>query len=100
MLSIIIPTLNEEKSIEKTLQSIKELKDYDYEIIISDGKSKDKTVEIAKKYDAKVIVYEGTIRQTIGGGRNLGASIASGDFFVFLDADVTIPDINNFFKKV
>ena len=99
MLSIIIPTLNEEKTIENTLQHLKMLRDCDYEIIISDGRSKDKTIEIAKKYGAKVIVYGGTVRQTIAGGRNLGASIASGDFFVFLDADVIIPDINKFFKK-
>jgi len=99
MISIIIPTLNEEKIIENTLKSLKELRDYEYEIIVSDGGSKDKTIEIAKKYGAKVIIYDGILRQTIGGGRNLGASIASGDFFVFLDADVKIPDINNFFKK-
>ncbi len=99
MISIIIPALNEEKTIEKTLRSILELKDYEYEIILSDGRSKDKTIEIAQKLGAKVIQYEGTIRQTISNARNLGASIANGDFFVFLDADVIIPDINNFFKK-
>lgn len=99
MLSIIIPTLNEEKTIENTIKSLKKLSDYEYEIIISDGKSTDKTVEIAKKYGAKVMVYKGVVRQTIGGGRNFGAFIASGDFLVFLDADVTIPDMNNFFKK-
>ncbi|MDO8728859.1 MAG: glycosyltransferase [bacterium] len=99
MLSIVIPTLNEEKTIKNTLESLKKLTDCNYEIIISDGKSKDKTVEIAKRCDAQTIVYNGTVRQTIGGGRNLGASIASGEFLVFLDADVTIPDINKFFKK-
>ncbi len=99
MISFIIPTLNEEKTIERTLQSIKKLRDYDYEVIISDGKSKDRTIEIAKNCGAEVIVYEGTIRQTISSGRNLGASIASGKLFVFMDADVVIPDINIFFKK-
>lgn len=99
MISIIIPTLNEENTIENTLRSLKELSDHDYEIIVSDGKSKDKTIEIAKKHGAKVIIYEGDARQTISHARNLGASKATGDFFVFLDADVIIPDINNFFKK-
>ncbi|MDD5721130.1 MAG: glycosyltransferase [Candidatus Pacebacteria bacterium] len=99
MISIIIPTLNEEKIIEKTLLTLKELRDFDYEIIISDGRSKDKTIEIAKKHGAKVIVYEGMTRQTISHGRNLGASIASKELLVFLDADVEIPNINNFFKK-
>src|SRR4051812_47233932 len=96
-LSIIIPTLNEEKILEKTLLHLRELHDIPYEIIVSDGKSKDKTIEIANKYADKVVVYEGEKRQTIGMGRNLGASVAQGDFFVFLDADMYVPDINDFF---
>jgi len=99
MISFIIPTLNEEKTIEDTLKILKELTNYEYEIVISDGRSKDRTVEIAKQYGAKIVTYEGTIRQTISNARNLGASIATGEFLVFLDADVIIPDINNFFKK-
>jgi glycosyltransferase involved in cell wall biosynthesis len=99
MISIIIPTLNEEKVIGGTITSLQQLHGYDLEVIVSDGKSRDRTVEIAKSLGAKVIVYEGTVRQTIGGGRNLGASLASGEFLVFLDADVTIPNIDNFFKK-
>ena len=99
MISIIIPTLNEAKDIEKTFQSLRELNICDYEIIVSDGRSTDNTIELANKYGAKVVVYSGTKRQTISNARNLGASIAIGDVFVFLDADVTIPDINGFFKK-
>ncbi len=99
MISIIIPTLNEEKILEKTLKSLRELNIIPYEIIVSDGRSKDKTIEIAKMYADKVMVYEGEKRQTIGMGRNLGASVARGEFLVFLDADMHIPDINNFFKK-
>jgi glycosyltransferase involved in cell wall biosynthesis len=97
MISIIIPTLNEEKTIEQTIASLNKLTDYEHEIIISDGKSKDKTIEIAKSLGAKTIIYQGTVRQTIGGGRNLGASIAGGEFLVFMDADVTLGDANKFF---
>jgi glycosyltransferase involved in cell wall biosynthesis len=99
MISIIIPTLNEEKIIEKTLQNLKGLTDIPCEIIVSDGRSTDRTIEIAKKYATKVIVYEGTARQTIGMGRNLGVSVATGEYLLFLDADMYVPDINNFFKK-
>lgn len=98
-ISIIIPTLNEEKIIEKTIQNLRNLKDISYEIIISDGKSTDKTIEIAKKYADKVVVYDGKTRQTIGMGRNLGAQQATGDFLVFLDSDLYIPNINQFFNK-
>lgn len=100
MLSIIIPTLNEEKVLEQTISSLRKLNVYKYEIIISDGKSKDKTIEIAKKYADQVIVYEGTTRQTIAMGRNLGASIAKGNYLVFIDADVSVPNINTFFPKI
>ncbi len=99
MLSIIIPTLNEEKVLEQTISSLRKLNVFKYEIIISDGKSTDKTLSIAKKYADYVIEYKDDHRQTIAEGRNLGASIAQGDYLVFIDADVSIPDINNFFIK-
>ena len=49
-LSIVIPTLNEEKYLPNLLQCIKAQKLNDYEIIVSDGNSIDKTIKIAKKY--------------------------------------------------
>ena len=99
MLSIIIPTLNEEKTLEKTLLSLAKLTHFPYEVIISDGKSTDKTLEIAKKYNCKIALYKDSKRQTIGQGRNLGAELASGEYFIFLDADVVIPNIDDFFDK-
>jgi glycosyltransferase involved in cell wall biosynthesis len=99
MISIIIPTLNEEKVLEQTIQSLRKLTAFKYEIIVSDGKSTDRTLSIAKKYADYVIEYNGKERQTIAQGRNLGTSIAQGDYLVFVDADVNIPDINNFFTK-
>lgn len=99
MISIIIPTLNESKTIEVTLKNlISGLKNISHEIIISDGKSSDNTIEIAQKY-AKVIVYSGTTRQNIAMGRNAGAKIANGDLLVFIDADVVMFDVEEFFKK-
>jgi glycosyltransferase involved in cell wall biosynthesis len=99
MISIIIPTLNEEKVLEQTILSLRKLNVFPYEIIVSDGKSTDKTLDIAKKYADRVVEYKDTARQTIAQGRNLGASVARGDYLVFIDADVVIPDINNFFIK-
>jgi glycosyltransferase involved in cell wall biosynthesis len=98
MISFVIPTLNEGKAIENTLKCLKGYSG-ECEIIVSDGGSHDDTVAIAKKYTDKVVVYEGAKKQTIAGGRNAGALIAKGDFLVFLDADVTIFDIDDFFKK-
>ncbi|MEI6480650.1 MAG: glycosyltransferase [bacterium] len=99
MISIIIPTLNEEKFLEKTIKNLSLLSEFDYEIIVSDGKSKDKTLEIARKYANKVVEQVSDERQTISAGRNAGAKIAQGDFLVFVDSDVLIPNINIFFAK-
>lgn len=99
MISFIIPTKNEEKVIEKILQCLSEYKG-EKEIIVSDGQSTDNTIMIAKQFADKVVEHEGSIRQTIALGRNDGARVARGDFLVFLDADVEIPDINAFFEKI
>ncbi len=97
MISFIIPTKNEEKIIEKTLHSLSLYKG-EKEIIVSDGQSTDKTIEIAKKY-ATVIEHKSTNRQKISEGKNEGAKNAHGDYLVFIDADVYIPEIDSFFEK-
>lgn len=92
MLSIVIPVLNEEKYLSMLLESVKKQNFSDCEIIVADAGSKDKTLEIAKKYGCMI---------TRGGlpakGRNEGAKIAKGDVLFFIDADTILPD--NFFKK-
>ena len=87
MLSIIIPTLNEEKYLPLLLDSIKKQDFKDYEIIISDAGSEDKTIEIAKKYNCKIV--KGGLPAK---GRNAGSKIAKGDALLFLDADVILPE--------
>jgi glycosyltransferase involved in cell wall biosynthesis len=86
MISIIIPTLNEEKHLLLLLESLKNQTFRDFEVIVSDAGSKDKTLEIAKKWGCK----------TVKGGlppyaRNRGAEAAKGDILVFFDADVYLP---------
>ncbi len=87
MLSIIIPALNEEKYLGLLLECIKNQGYKDYEIIVADAGSKDKTVEIAKKYGCKVV--PGGLP---GKGRNEGTRVAKGDLLLFLDADCILPD--------
>jgi glycosyltransferase involved in cell wall biosynthesis len=91
-ISIVIPTLNEEKDLPRLLQSIENQTFKDYEIIIADAGSKDKTLEIAKQYNARVV--EGGMPAV---GRNSGAKAANGDFLFFFDADVKLPE--DFLKK-
>lgn len=98
MISIVIPTFQEEKVIGLTLRSLKSRLTIPHEIIVSDGGSKDKTVDIAAEHADRVVVYSGTKRQTIAQGRNDGARVAQGEFLVFLDADCVIRDPDSFFR--
>jgi glycosyltransferase involved in cell wall biosynthesis len=96
VISFVIPTLNEIKTIETTLQNLTRYAG-PHEIIVSDGNSTDGTIELCREYADKVIVYDRPERQTIALARNMGAAEATGDYVVFLDADVIIPDVNAFF---
>lgn len=89
MLSIIIPTLNEEKYLPLLLESIKKqnFRAGQYEIIVADADSEDRTVEIAKKYGCKAVKGGSPPK-----GRNEGAKIARGELFLFLDADIVLPE--------
>ncbi|MCB1158321.1 MAG: glycosyltransferase [Leptospiraceae bacterium] len=86
-ISIIIPTLNEEEFLPVLLESIKKQTFTDYEIIVADAGSKDKTAEVAEKFGAKVV--PGGMP---GPGRNRGAEAARGEFLFFFDADVSLPE--------
>lgn len=99
MISIIIPTRNEEKIIERTLSNLKNNLTIPHEIIVSDGNSTDATVAIAQKYADKIVIQDKQRPKTIGTGRNQGAEAASGEYIVFLDADCTIPNPDAFFTR-
>lgn len=85
MLSIIIPTFNEEKHLPKLLECIKNQTYSDYEVIVADAKSKDKTRATAKKFGCRIV--EGGMPAV---GRNNGAKAAKGNILVFFDADALL----------
>ncbi len=86
LISIIIPTLNEEKNVEACLGSCRSSPAT--ETIVVDGESGDRTVEIARSLGARVILSPpGRSRQM-----NLGAREAEGDFLLFLHADTRLPE--------
>jgi len=85
--SVIIPTLEEEAYIEKTLSSLQRVAT-PIEVIVVDGGSRDKTVEIAMRFTDKVYSIR---KRGISAGRNYGAKHAEGDILVFLDADIIFP---------
>jgi len=94
MISVIIPTLEEERYIGKTLANLIKFIP-EIEIIVVDGGSKDKTVEIARRYTDKVFRIT---ERGISKAKNLGAKYAQGDILVFIDADVAVRD--DFLPKV
>lgn len=98
LLSIIIPAREEEKIIAQALTQFKGTLSSPYETIVSDASSKDRTVDIAREYADRVIVFTGE-KHTAGIGRNDGAKVARGDYFVFIDADTEIPDPQVFFER-
>jgi len=94
MLSIIIPTLNEEKYLPLLLEAIKKQNFSDLEIIVADADSQDGTIEIARDFGCKIVP---------GGlpakGRNEGAKAAKGETLLFMDADnIDLP--TNFLKQL
>jgi len=89
MISIIIPTLNEEKFLPKLLDSLVCQTQKDFEVIVVDGSSTDKTVELARTFSSKLPkleIVEGT-KACLPFQRNLGAKHARGDWLAFVDAD-------------
>lgn len=85
--SIIIPVLNEEKGIKELLNHLQKFK-RDSEVILVNGKSKDKTVEIASCFDYVKIISS---RRGRAQQMNAGAKVASGDILLFLHADTYLP---------
>ena len=86
VVSVVITTKNEEKNIETCLQSIKNQTFKNIELIVVDNFSEDKTAELAKKYLAKVY-FKGNERSA---QRNYGAQVASGEYLIYLDADMIL----------
>jgi glycosyltransferase involved in cell wall biosynthesis len=99
VLSIIIPTLREGAFLERTLSQFTGLQ-IPHELIITDGGSTDGTLDIARRYTDKVLVWDAPRRQTFGEAKNAGAALAEGDYLVFIDADVLIPEPQKFFEEM
>ncbi len=95
-ISIIIPTLNEEECLPALLKSIKRQTFKDFEVIVSDSNSEDRTEYIAKEFGAKVV--KGS-RKGPGAARNVGARIANGEVLFFIDADTSLGN-KNMLKKL
>ncbi len=90
--SIIVPTLNEQRFLPNLLKSLVAQDMKDFEVIISDGNSTDKTIHVANLYKKKIPelrVLEHT-RAGLPWQRNQGAKHAKGNWLLFIDADTIL----------
>lgn len=85
-LSIIIPTLNEARSISSILETVARVRG-DKEVIVVDGGSTDETVKIARLRGAQVVLSE----RGRGPQMHRGARVARGEVLLFLHADTSLP---------
>ena len=104
MISIVIPTINEEKNISKTLDKISKIKEIlDSEIIIVDDNSQDNTLKIVKSFSKKLNIKIIQNKNNFGLGYALikGFKFSKNNFVMFLDADLSIKkkDLIKLYKK-
>ena len=104
MISIVIPTLNEELNIKKTLKKLSLIKNFrDYEYIIVDDNSKDNTLKEVHKFKKilNINFIKNKKRLGLGYALKVGYKISKNNFVLFLDADLSISnkDIVKLVKK-
>lgn len=87
-LSVIVPAYNEANYIREMLVSLKKQTFKDFEIIVKDGESSDRTVDTVKKHADKIISSRDI---SVSDARNQGARYADGNVLVFVDADTVLP---------
>lgn len=97
-ISVVIPAFNEEKLLPRCLQSLQNqaYSRENYEVIVVDNGSTDKTAQIAKKFGATVYRY--TDIKKCGAARQFGTTKASAPIIAFTDADCRVA--NDWFKTI
>lgn len=88
-ISVVIPVYNEEKRIKQSIHAIYANTVQPYEIILSDGGSSDRTVEIVSEAFPDVIIVDNPQRNAAA-GRNVGIARATGEIIAFTDGDCIV----------
>lgn len=86
-ISVIVPTYNEGKFVEKCLRALRRQRFKDFELVVVDAHSTDDTVRIARKYADKVFFDEG---KGAGAARNLAVKRVKSEIIGFVDADTVV----------
>ncbi len=89
--SFVIIARNEEKNIGGCIKSVLDAaEDIDFEVIVVDSTSTDRTREIAGRYPAKIVGLSGSNRLTASAGRYVGSLYAKGKYIFFVDGDMIL----------
>jgi len=88
-LSVIVPVYNGAMHLSRCLDSLRLSNCSDFEVIVVDDCSTDRSRQIAERSGARCVRAPHTLGPA--GARNLGVAHAQGDIFVFVDADVEVP---------
>lgn len=100
LISIITVSYNAVSVIEETISSIVNLNFDDYEYIIVDGESNDRTIDVIRKYQHKISHWISEPDKGIYDAMNKGADIAKGEYIIYINAGDKILDFNfNFLKS-
>lgn len=101
LISVIIPTRNEEKLLARCLEQFTpHLRGrYGLEVIVSDGGSSDNTIGIAAAFADFIATHDDPRRQTIAEGRNRGAQLSNAAILLFINADTIFSDTELFLER-
>lgn len=91
--SIIIPTLDEEKTLPNLLRDLSHQTYNNFEVLVVDGESADRTKAVALKFGKLIpkFTFLESSEKNVAVQRNLGAKYARGEYLFFFDADIRIP---------
>lgn len=87
MISIIVPVFNAEQTVKRCIESVLKQKYTDYELILINDGSTDKSAQICKDYISNKVHLYNKINGGVSSARNLGINKSNGEFITFLDAD-------------
>src|SRR5216683_2731986 len=91
--TIIIKALNEERHIASAIESaLAALGAIDGEVILADSGSRDRTIEIARRYPIKIVQLNDVAERSCGAGAQLGFQYSSGRYLCLIDGDMQLQD--------
>lgn len=91
-LSVVIPTLNEERFLPHLLADLSDQTERDFEVIVVDGNSDDKTHAVCDAHEDLNIQFITSEKRNVSAQRNMGGQKARGKYILFIDADSRIDD--------